>query len=59
MTTWRIFCAATNARAITTRFGSTFCDWRGGTRKAETKDAAERKPCPRCGGHVTAFPTGR
>jgi hypothetical protein len=31
------------------------CAWKGGYRRAESAEAAQRKPCPHCGASVLAF----
>lgn len=50
--TWRVVCAA--LAPVTP--GGSFCDWRGGYRRADRQSDAERRPCPRCGGPVLALP---
>ena len=51
MASWRVYCQALRPIPGT----HIFCDFPGGTRKGVTKADAEAKPCPRCGGLVTAF----
>ena len=45
---WRVWCAGSLNPG---------CGWRG-YRMVRTKEAATRKPCPQCGGAVSAVPVG-
>lgn len=51
---FRIFCMA-----LRPQLGGSFCDWQGGYRRATTKEDAERKACPVCGGPVVAMDRSR
>jgi hypothetical protein len=51
---WRVVCQALDHKAERSSYGAGFCLWTGGTRRAETREQAELKPCPRCGGPVDA-----
>ena len=48
---WRVYCQALRPLPGT----SNFCDWPGTKRLGPGKQQAERKPCPRCGGPVSAI----